>query len=1235
MVYSYVEHVYAGAISYYVPFSYIDEKDIAVYINGVKQSDTYYYWVSDFQLNITVPMSLGDIIKIKRETSVTDPIVDYVSGSILDEKSLDLSNTQMLYLNQETRDMITDEYYTKEEVDNKISVIPGTDHAHDNLYYRQSMLYTRTETNEGFAYKVHEHSDIYTDWDATEGSHELRNKPNIYKGTDTPIEGSLIVLTEDGKLPPLNASGLTDITPTAITGISGSGNVNKLLNEQGTFTDLSSITGGEVNVQSDWTETDTGEDSYIKNKPVLGTAALKNVISTVENSSALVESSGIYNKFSEYTDTDSLTTLLEGKSNTGHTHSGVYYTTATIDTMLEDQTHTISDINDMKTDIETDGTFLDNTGHYSVPAGGGSGSGEENVQADWAETTTSSDAYIKNKPIIPQYLDDGITSFELTNDASTNGTYLDNTGNYSTPEGTGGGSGVITDTLDNQIYCNTGRMGTYNTVGSPITSGTLNSGSYYKIIDYQEGDVFSNIGSGIHATGHVFLATGTTPDTWVNGSVLQELEYATYAGNLVTIDVSSGGVSGNYLPLHGTADAALKLSTARTIAIKDATGSTTYGSANFDGSTNIEIDLDNLPTGGSSTFDGLTDVEDLEPSNTVEYLRADGTWGIPPGTGSGEVTFNAIADVEDLEPGNTSEFLDATGHWNTPSVASVNFNSITDVPDLNPVHNDEYLRKDGTWGTPIDTTISGFYDIPDVPSTTPSNQTFLASDLTWQSINITTTLEGLGITATAEEINTVTDGSTAKNTHSHTRTELGFGTAVIKNYQTSVTDSDSYVPTSKAIITYGNSHWASGSSLWTDKGAYYEPNNTSNVKIYDTGYVNVARLYFDKSYIYEDPTARLWVHSSDDSLRWTTLEAGRQDNIQIFKTPYNTWDQAFSNCYTMHGSVYFPRGYYPFESYITLNDADNIIEGEGSASTTLRFNGTNGISCTCGGDKNIIIRGFKILAESSGTGAAIRINKTSVPSGLDTTTIEDIIISHATAYQFRTGIYLTNGALSNLRNITYINSGYNVTSTTGIKLDYNGTQNPTTVNMQNIFIQNCETGIDIDGYEGVIMSHLNIVSVKDGVISYGLGSEFEPQACTLTNSHINATRYCIRLNHVMQSSISNNLLYKFGSGTDTGYGVYMEYSGLNTIIGNVFNNTHPSKALHGISLLSGSHSNNISNNIFNFGAAIINPSYMVLIASGCATNFLSGNTGMDIYNIVDNGTNTRKHNNYSQQHTIN
>lgn len=55
---------------------------------------------------------------------------------------------------------------------------------------------------------------------------------------------------------------------------------------------------------------------------------------------------------------------------------------------------------------------------------------------------------------------------------------------------------------------------------SAQTSGTLTVGKKYRIHTFVAGDSFTNVGASSNATGVDFVATGTTPTTWTNSSVL-------------------------------------------------------------------------------------------------------------------------------------------------------------------------------------------------------------------------------------------------------------------------------------------------------------------------------------------------------------------------------------------------------------------------------------------------------------------------------------------------------------------------------------------------------------------------------------------------------------------------------------------------------------------------------------------------------------------------------------------
>jgi hypothetical protein len=62
------------------------------------------------------------------------------------------------------------------------------------------------------------------------------------------------------------------------------------------------------------------------------------------------------------------------------------------------------------------------------------------------------------------------------------------------------------------------RDASMSTSVAPQFSGFLTIGKLYTIISFQAGDNFTNVGAAANATGQSFIATGTTPTTWTNGS---------------------------------------------------------------------------------------------------------------------------------------------------------------------------------------------------------------------------------------------------------------------------------------------------------------------------------------------------------------------------------------------------------------------------------------------------------------------------------------------------------------------------------------------------------------------------------------------------------------------------------------------------------------------------------------------------------------------------------------------
>jgi len=73
-----------------------------------------------------------------------------------------------------------------------------------------------------------------------------------------------------------------------------------------------------------------------------------------------------------------------------------------------------------------------------------------------------------------------------------------------------------------------------------LSLGALVIGQTYEIIQYVAGDDFLNVGASSNATGEIFVATGTTPTIWTNGSVLTNNTIGLYVSNTNNVGIGTG-----------------------------------------------------------------------------------------------------------------------------------------------------------------------------------------------------------------------------------------------------------------------------------------------------------------------------------------------------------------------------------------------------------------------------------------------------------------------------------------------------------------------------------------------------------------------------------------------------------------------------------------------------------------------------------------------------------------------
>jgi hypothetical protein len=98
---------------------YIQQSDVAVYLDGVLQTlTTHYTWFNDTTIQFLSPPALDVVVLIERSTENTSRLVDFQDAANLTEADLDLNSDQMFYLSQESQDDFTDNAMTR-DTDNK------------------------------------------------------------------------------------------------------------------------------------------------------------------------------------------------------------------------------------------------------------------------------------------------------------------------------------------------------------------------------------------------------------------------------------------------------------------------------------------------------------------------------------------------------------------------------------------------------------------------------------------------------------------------------------------------------------------------------------------------------------------------------------------------------------------------------------------------------------------------------------------------------------------------------------------------------------------------------------------------------------------------------------------------------------------------------------------------------------------------------------------------------------
>ena len=160
-------------------------------------------------------------------------------------------------------EVIGDEYYTAEQVDEKIAEIPTFDPTN---YYDKTQLYTKTETNGLLSQKANTSSLSAV---AFSGSYtDLSNKPTI------PDVSNYYTKSETYNQTEVNNLLSTKADTSSLSTVATTGDYDDLLNKP---------TIPAAQVQSDWSQSDNTQVDYIKNKPTIPAAQIQSDWSQSDN----------------------------------------------------------------------------------------------------------------------------------------------------------------------------------------------------------------------------------------------------------------------------------------------------------------------------------------------------------------------------------------------------------------------------------------------------------------------------------------------------------------------------------------------------------------------------------------------------------------------------------------------------------------------------------------------------------------------------------------------------------------------------------------------------------------------------------------------------------------------------------------------------------------------------------------------------------------------------------------
>jgi hypothetical protein len=143
-----------------------------------------------------------------------------------------------------------------------------------------------------------------------------------------------------------------------------------------------------------------------------------------------------------------------------------------------------------------------------------------------------------------------------------------------------------------------------------------------------------------------------------------------------------------------------------------------------------------------------------------------------------------------------------------------------------------------------------------------------------------------------------------------------------------------------------------------------------------------------------------------------------------------------------------------------------------------------------------------------------------------------------------------------------------------------GTAIASGVQISDCVLCGAKTGLRTDGFEGVLMSHCQIVGNENGVVFVHDGGKPHYE---VSGTHVNSNAACITTVGVSEVLVSGCDLYKINnSDAAIAYGIIIQgpYARASRILGNNFNNSATTQAFRAISIQNGAEGTVIDGNTF-------------------------------------------------------